>query len=100
MKMPALMTPKNAVTASNMVWIPDPAIGPNAFRPCTVKRISRAERVSKVNDDFEQQAAAAAVSRKKTEAGAERMIYQGDALPISAVFGLRYVHDLVRKWAA
>jgi hypothetical protein len=40
------------------------------------------------------------VSRKKTEAAAERMIYQGNALPISAAFALRYVHDLVRKWAA
>jgi hypothetical protein len=56
MKMPALMTPKNAVTASNMVSIPYPAIEPNALRARTVKRIPHAVRLSKVNDDFEQQA--------------------------------------------
>ena len=28
------------------------------------------------------------------------LIYHPAALPISAVFGLRYVHKLVRKWAA
>jgi hypothetical protein len=53
--MPALMTPKNAVIASNMVSIPDPAIGPNALRPRTVKRIPRDVGNSKVNDDFKQQ---------------------------------------------
>jgi hypothetical protein len=56
MKMPALMTPKNAVTASNMVSIPYPAIEPNALQAYTVKRIPRAVRLSKVNDDFKQQA--------------------------------------------
>jgi hypothetical protein len=28
------------------------------------------------------------------------LIHHPAALPISAVFGLRYVHTLVRKWAA
>jgi hypothetical protein len=31
--------PNNAVTASNMVTIPDPAIGPSATGGYTVKRI-------------------------------------------------------------
>jgi hypothetical protein len=39
MKIPALIMPKNAVTASNMVTIPDPAIGPSAIDAYTVKRI-------------------------------------------------------------
>jgi hypothetical protein len=30
----------------------------------------------------------------------QRLIHHPRALPISAVFGLRYVHTLVRKWAA
>ena len=30
----------------------------------------------------------------------QRLIHPPRALPISAVFGLRYVHMLVRKWAA
>jgi hypothetical protein len=55
MKMPALMTPKNAVTTSNMVSILDPAIGPNALQARTVKRIPCKSRISKMNDDFVQQ---------------------------------------------
>jgi hypothetical protein len=55
MKIPALMTPKNAVTASNMVAIPDPAIEPNALRARTVKRIPCCQRISRINGDFEQQ---------------------------------------------
>jgi hypothetical protein len=37
MKMPALMTNKNAVIASNMATILGPAVGPNWMRPYTVK---------------------------------------------------------------
>jgi hypothetical protein len=41
MKMPALMMPKNAVTASNMTSIlKAPAPGPNGMQQCTVKGIS------------------------------------------------------------
>ena len=29
----------------------------------------------------------------------QRLIHHGGAHPISAVFGLRYLHDLVRRWA-
>jgi hypothetical protein len=109
MKIPALMTPKNAVTASNMVAIPDPAIQPNALRARTVKRIPCKPKISKLNDDFEQQASRLA---SKTRLGSvdrrarhgtdswQRLIHHHDALPISAVFGLRYVHHLMRKWAA
>ncbi len=55
MKIPALMTPKNAVTASNMVAIPDPAIEPNALRARTVKRIPCGLRISRMVGDFVQQ---------------------------------------------
>ena len=47
MKMPALMKPKNAVTASNMMTIPDPARGPNGTGRYTVKRIPLASGFSK-----------------------------------------------------
>jgi len=30
----------------------------------------------------------------------QRLIHHPGALPISAVFGLRYVHTLMQKWAA
>jgi hypothetical protein len=30
----------------------------------------------------------------------QRLVYHPGALPISAVFGLRYVHTLMRKWGA
>jgi hypothetical protein len=39
-----------------MVAIPDPAIQPNALRARTVKRIPCKPKISKLNDDFEQQA--------------------------------------------
>jgi hypothetical protein len=76
MKIPALMTPKNAVTASNMVAIPDPAIQPNALRARTVKRIPREPKISKLNDDFEQQASrlASAWLRKSTGAPWQRFM--------------------------
>jgi hypothetical protein len=99
MKIPALMTPKNAVTASNMVAIPDPAIQPNALRARTVKRISRGFRTSKMNDDFEQQASKLGSVNRRVSSP-QRLIHHHDALPISAVFRLRYVHHLMRKWAA
>ena len=109
MKIPALMTPKNAVTASNMVAIPDPAIEANALRARTVKRISRGSRISKMNGDFEQQASRLAFKKRlgsvnrRVRHGTDswqRLIHHHDALPISAVFRLRYVHHLMRKWAA
>jgi hypothetical protein len=65
MKMPALMTPKNAVTTSNMVLIPDPAIRPNALQARTVKRIQPRSRISKLNDDFEQQTGARASVKRR-----------------------------------
>lgn len=55
MKMPALMMPKNAVTASNMITIPDPALGPNGMGPYTVKRIPLAAGFSKPMVIFGQQ---------------------------------------------
>jgi hypothetical protein len=103
MKIPALMTPKNAVTASNMVAIPDPAIQPNALRARTVKRIPCKPKISKLNDDFEQQASKLGSVDRRAHHGADswqRLIHHHDALPISAVFRLRYVHHLMRKWAA
>jgi hypothetical protein len=57
--MPALMTPKNAVTTSNMVLIPDPAIEANALQARTVQRIPCMVQISEVNDDFGQQGAIA-----------------------------------------
>jgi hypothetical protein len=103
MKIPALMTPKNAVTASNMVAIPDPAIEANALRARTVKRISRGFRISKMNGDFQQQARLLGSVNRRARHGTnlwQRLIHHHDALPISAVFRLRYVHHLMRKWAA
>jgi hypothetical protein len=49
-----LMTPKNAVTASNMVRSRCPAAGPNGMRRYTVKRISSADQESDLTDDLEQ----------------------------------------------
>jgi hypothetical protein len=39
-------------------------------------------------------------ARTGAAAKTQRLIHHPRALPISAVFGLRYVHTLVRKWAA
>jgi hypothetical protein len=50
------MTPKNAVTTSNMVSIPDPAIEPNALCARTVKRNPWTPGISNMDDDFVQQA--------------------------------------------
>jgi hypothetical protein len=30
----------------------------------------------------------------------QRLIYHPEPLPISAAFAMRYLHDLVRRWAA
>jgi hypothetical protein len=49
------MKPKNAVTASNMMTIPDPAAGPNGVGRYTVKRIPRAAGFSKPMVMFGQQ---------------------------------------------
>src|SRR5579875_1507440 len=87
MKMLTLITLKNAVTTSNMVTFPDPAIAPSARRRRTVKRIHRQFGFSNRADDFEQQTK-------------QPLIHHDQALPISAAFALRYVHDLMRKWAA
>jgi hypothetical protein len=100
MKMPALMTPKNAVTTSNMVSIPDPAIEPNALCARTVKRNPCAPGISNMNDDFMQQTPRLGSVNRRASGQPQRLIYHHDALPISAVFPLRYVHHLMRKWAA
>jgi hypothetical protein len=65
MKMPALMMPKNAVTASNMVTIPDPAVGPNGTGRYTVKRIPLAAGFSQRMVIFGQQRAALEAGRRR-----------------------------------
>jgi hypothetical protein len=74
--------------------------------PCTVKRIPLENRKWDPTDDLAQQIrqcrAVTRCGRQGPHGGSpmQPLIHHFDALPISAVFGLRYVHDLVRKWAA
>jgi uncharacterized membrane protein len=39
-------------------------------------------------------------SRQSRYSQNQPLIYHPEALPISAAFGLRYVHTLMRRWAA
>jgi hypothetical protein len=97
MKIPALMMPKNAVTTdSNMVTIPDPASRPSAAAGCTVKRNPLRFKFCNANDDFVQQLGSGVPLIRRV--AKQPLIYHDGALPISAVFRLRYVHHLVRKW--
>jgi hypothetical protein len=57
------------------------------MRPCTVKGIPRPDRRWDLTDAFVQQICATIDSPPT-------------ALPISAVFRLRYHHTLMRRWAA
>jgi hypothetical protein len=65
MKMPALMMPKNAVTASNMTSIlKAPAAGPNGMQRCTVKGISCGAEFCKPSDVLLQQIGAARAANR------------------------------------
>jgi hypothetical protein len=65
MKMPALMIPKNAVTASNMASILiAPAAGPNGMQRRTVKGISCGAEFCKAADVLLQQIGAARASNR------------------------------------
>ena len=79
---------------------------------CTVKRISLADRRSDATEDSVQQIREkASAPRRRDGASAanslgfyglrkQPLIHHPGALPISAVFHLRYVHTLMQKWAA
>jgi hypothetical protein len=84
---------------------------------CTVKRIPSENRKWAPTDDLAQQfrqwraapgaraadgGGRAQVPRAAQIGGSprQRLIHHDGALPISAAFGLRYVHSLVRRWAA
>jgi rare lipoprotein A len=74
-----------------------PRRGENDTPGRTVKRIPSRNRKLETTDDLQQQCCAfSGFDGRKIKP----LIYYADALPISAVFGLRYVHTLVRKWAA
>jgi hypothetical protein len=63
--MPALMMPKNAVTASNMASILiAPAPGPNGMQQCTVKGISFDAEFCKPADVLLQQISAAPATNR------------------------------------
>jgi hypothetical protein len=64
---------------------------------CTVKRIFQLGVYFDLTDDFMQHRLEGA-NRRPTKK--QPLIYHPGALPISAVFRLRYVHTLMRKWAA
>jgi hypothetical protein len=65
MKIPALMIPKNAVTASNMASIlKAPAAGPNGMQRRTVKGISCGAEFCKPADVLLQQIGTARVTNR------------------------------------
>ena len=82
-----LIRPKTAVIASFMANIH--CVPARTKRPpcCTVKRNSCADRKSDLTGDLEQQFLR------------QPLIHHPAALPISAVFGMRYLHSLMRRWA-
>jgi hypothetical protein len=119
-KIPALNRPKNAVTVSIIAKSFAPPHEHNATTPRTVKRIPGLDRRSGRSDALAQQflaepgacrglCNAGARTRASLEHASARgsaamarqpLIHHADALPISAAFRMRYLHDLVRRWAA
>jgi hypothetical protein len=75
----------------------------------TVKKIRRPHRKAEPGGDLEQQSVRERALEKRRFSAAARqidgpprqpLIHHLTALPISAVFGMRYLHILVRRWAA
>jgi hypothetical protein len=107
--MPRLIRPKNAVTVSIIANVLHPALGYNEMPRRTVKRIPFESEFRKRSDVLRQHtvdrgATAWVGSHPATSPldgpPEQPLIHHDNALPISAVFALRYVHTLVRKWAA
>ena len=106
-KIPALTKAINTETVSiiaNVLCALQSTERPHA---CTVKKIHVLESNSASTDDLLQQVVARGrrerggftrVPRESTDA--VRLIHHAGALPISAVFELRYLHALVWRWAA
>jgi hypothetical protein len=73
-------------------------------RRCTVKRIPPQKRKWNLTDDFAQQFRqemkdSEAITPQIDGLPSQPLIHYARALPISAVFALRYVNTLMRKWA-
>ena len=118
--MPALTRPITAVTVSIIAQILcAPAQSTKRLQPCTVKKIHGAKSQSAVSDDLLQQipgerhgksitngidaAYRMAGPRKSPDARCnlsfttrKQIVHRAGALPISAVFRLRYLHDAMR----
>src|SRR4030081_968261 len=112
--MPALIRPKSAVTVSIIAMSFTPRPGENDILPRAVKRIPRPDRKSGLTDALVQQIYQEASCERTRRLASDASIPStpwisgpGPTLiphptgpPLSAVFGLRYLHILMRRWAA
>jgi hypothetical protein len=100
-KIPALNRPINAVTVSIIAKSFAPRPEHNATEARTVKRIPGPHRRSGRSDALAQQSAGEGAGRaRRRTRRPQPLIHHAGALPISAVFGMRYLHILMRRWAA